>query len=128
MFVIPDNFDWLEPWERLTDEYETFSDSESNADTPFKILNAELHREMPAGHVLYGLDTKVVAVCTWTHNDFIFVTSEPDKPIALVHLTWSEETDPAWPHATVFCSIEEWLAEMKEWAAEWQHHRANDNG
>lgn len=120
MFAIPDEFEWLEPWRRLANEYEPCPFSDSRGNNPFEILNNELHREMPIGHELHGLDTEVVALCVWTHQDFLFVTNNPEKPIALVHLTWSKETDPTWPHTTVFRNIDEWRAEMKEWAAEWQ--------
>lgn len=124
MFAIPDEFEWHEPWQPVTADYEPWPFPQQQGRTPFEILNNELHREMPIGHALYGLDTVFIAVCTWTHKDFIVATNAPDKPIALVHLTWSEETDPIWPRTTVFRRVEDWCAEMKEWAAEWQQVKA----
>lgn len=86
--------------------------------SPFESLNEELHREIPPGHLLYGLTTTVVAVCTVTHKDFIFATNDPVQPIALVHLMGTKGTTPKWPYTTVFRTLDEWTAEMKEWNAE----------
>ena len=84
MFVIPESFLWSPPWIKIPDDYIALSsddlfsteDDEETADGPHKTLNDELHREMAEGHVLYGLATEVVAVCTVTHKDFVYVTDD----------------------------------------------------
>lgn len=123
MFVIPDEFPWPPPWIKLPDNYVALNtdalfaadfDDETTGGAD-KVLNDELHREMPEGHILYQLATKVVAVCTVTHKDFVYVTDDPDKPIAIVHLTWSQETNPAWPRTQVISSLHDLELEVQKW-------------
>lgn len=118
MFKIPVDFEWLNPWVPIDDpdmcaEFgPLFGDPIDNSD-PIPALIEELHREMPVGHILYGLSVNVVAFCAADHNEFLFVTDEPSKPIAHVHLTWSIESDPKWPHTTIYRTLDEWAAQMK---------------
>ena len=71
---------------------------------------------MPEGHLLFGLNTKVVSVCTVTHKDFVFVTDDNSKPIAIVHLTWSSETDPLFPHTRIIPSLKGLEIEVRRWS------------
>ncbi|WP_425618945.1 hypothetical protein NA78x_002666 [Anatilimnocola sp. NA78] len=117
MFVIPESFSWSHPWIKIPDDYISFpSDHLTTVGTPHQILNAELHREMPEGHTLYARATEVVAVCTVTHKDFVFVTDDASKPIAIVHLTWSLETNPIWPRTQIIASLEHLKLEIRKWA------------
>lgn len=123
VFSFPGDYEWLEPWIPITNDYVPFAwpiddDPESewgqSTESPFKVLNDELHREMPPGHLLHGLTTAVVAACTVTHKDFIFVTDDRTRPIACVHLTWSCETDPDFPFACTYKSLDDWAAAMHQ--------------
>lgn len=118
MFTIPIDFEWLTPWIPIDEPAQReefgplFADPDENA-APAPTLIEELYREMPAGHVLCGMSVNVVAFCAADHNEFIFVTDNPNKPIACVHLTWAIETDPKWPHTDVYRSVDEWAVQMK---------------
>jgi hypothetical protein len=58
-------------------------------------LRAELLRELSAGHVLHGLDLRVIARAL--PRDEVIVTAGEDT-VALVHLTWSGHAETApWP-------------------------------
>ena len=123
VFVIPETFLWSPPWIKIPSDYiaintdDLFSTDleDDTTETPYKVLNDELHREMPEGHVLYQLTTEVVAVCTVTHKDFVYVTDDPEKPIAIVHLTWSQESNPIWPRTQVFTSLQDLESELLKW-------------
>lgn len=71
-------------------------------------LEAELAREVPVGHVLAGLP--VIAVAARKLRKEI-VYRLPDGRWAWVHLTWTRETDPAWPSTVV---AESWAALVEE--------------
>lgn len=62
-------------------------------------LEAELEREVSAGHVL--CDRAAVAVAIRRHRkEAIFWLSDRSE-WALVHLTWSAESDPRWPSTEI---------------------------
>jgi hypothetical protein len=117
MFSIPQDYEWLAPWASIEDEGlhiclgRAFPDAcnESVAER----LVEELRREMPDGHVLCKLGLQVVAYCEADPNEFLFVTDDPAKPVACVHLTWQEETDPTWPYTRVYGSLAEWTEQME---------------
>ena len=81
--------------------------------SPYQLLAAELHREMAAGHKLFGEEVHAVAAHTLTHKDFLFTSSNPAKPIACVHLTWASESDPTWPMTNVYKTLADWQSEMQ---------------
>jgi len=130
MFEFPADFVWLYPWIPLEDDYEVLNMETLGSNDSFDTANAnltaseivvrELHREMPTSHKLFGLKLKAVAVCTITHKDFLLVTDDSEKPIAYAHPTWKVETDPSWPMAKTFRTLEEWENEM---AMEYQRNR-----
>jgi hypothetical protein len=87
--------EWLEPWQRL----------EASGDAFVR----ELHKEVPARHVLHGLS--VIAVARRIdRDDVLFATPDPTKPLAVVHLTWAgrTESDPQWPYTTLYESWRDW--------------------
>ena len=68
----PPQLEWLEPWQRF----------EASGDAFVR----ELQKEVPAQHVLHGL--QVIAVARRIDCDeVLFATSDPTKPLAVVHLT-----------------------------------------
>lgn len=57
-------------------------------------LNRALGRELAPGHVLAGMS--VTAVARATGADEVAFLCE-DGRLAMVHMTWTPQTDPAWP-------------------------------
>ena len=91
----PTDFEWLEPWMPESDEDGS--------------LVEELRREICDRHILFGVDARAVGTridC----DDVLFVTDNPHKPIAVVHLTWKLETDPKWPFTSIFDSWQDWIS------------------
>ena len=85
--------EWLEPWEYFVD----------GASAP-----AELEREMPSGHVLYG--RKAVCIARrYDCDDVLFRLPDGPAPYAVVHLTYRRENNPEWPWTVLFSSLEEWV-------------------
>ncbi len=74
-------------------------------------LKAELAREVPAGHVLFG--KSVIAKAVGRHPDDV-VFQLDDGRYATVHLTWSQESDPQMPYTLVFEDLAS-LARCREW-------------
>jgi hypothetical protein len=92
---IPPNLVWLEPWQRLEGPEDGFV--------------RELEKELPPQHVLYGVAVVPVAQridC----DDVLFATTDPMKPLAVVHLTWRgwTESNPNWPHTRLYGSWLDW--------------------
>jgi hypothetical protein len=85
------NLQWLEPWEPATPG-----------------LEAELKREVSPGHPLFGRE----AICVGRRGDrddaLFFLPGSPD-PLAVVHLTWRPEKNPAWPHTVFYSSLDDWV-------------------
>lgn len=72
-----------EPW---------YSPDEQDA----RLLEAEARREIAAGHELQGSDLVATARCAGCDNA-VFRCS--DDSFAMVHLTWSQQSEtPPWPH------------------------------
>lgn len=69
-------------------------------------LSNELQRELPAGHELHGRQFTALARCVG-EDDVVFETRDGSRRIYLVRLTWTRESNPEWPSATEFESIEE---------------------
>jgi hypothetical protein len=58
-------------------------------------LRAELLRELSAGHVLHGVDLRVIARALPQDEVVVETTS---GQVALVHLTWTGHAEsPPWP-------------------------------
>jgi hypothetical protein len=71
-------------------------------------IEAELHREICPGHVLFG--KRVSAVGQRQDQDhFLFVLHDGNNLLARVHLTFHKETNPAWPHTDLYESVSVWL-------------------
>jgi hypothetical protein len=96
---------YLEPWWSV-DEINEF--------------HKELERETTKGHVLHGISTKCIAR-RQDQDDFLFQLTDGSGRFVVVHLTWSEERDPAWPWAELYNDFNDWrtrrmLPDAKEWA------------
>ncbi len=64
-------------------------------------MEKELKREVSKGHLLKG--QKSIALARMDgRDDFLFNTPHMSDSIHVVHLTWSKESDPAWPMGTGF--------------------------
>ncbi|TWT61261.1 hypothetical protein [Rubinisphaera italica] len=89
MLEIPSNFEWLKPWEPYSDEGNF-------------VLN-EFHIEICENHTLFGMNVRVVGRRS-DCDDVLFITDDLQKPIVVVHLTWTGkvETDPTWPDTRIF--------------------------
>jgi hypothetical protein len=72
---------------------------------------AELRRELPIGHALYG-ERAVARAIGQDPDDVVFQL--PDGRLAAVHLTWNVESRPEWPHVLIFADLEA-LAKSNEW-------------
>ena len=70
-------------------------------------LVGELRRELPAGPVLHGVPVAPIARRQDT-DDVLFALNDGTGRVAMVHLTWAVESDPAWPATSVYSSLESW--------------------
>jgi hypothetical protein len=61
------------------------------------VLEGELARELSLQHVLHGRTATAVAVHERRKESIFWLPVS--RLWAIVHLTWSEETDPRWPSA-----------------------------
>src|SRR5262245_29714330 len=86
---------WWAPWRPIPPE--------QGAETV-----AELQREMPSGHVLFGRDVQAVGR-RQDCDDVLFYLGESFPQFAVVHLTYARETRPEWPNTTMFDTLEAWI-------------------
>jgi hypothetical protein len=100
---------WPEPWRPLTDEAEALAFGRvMNSEVACTVLG-ELHREIGAGHPLFGVECQPIAFNAEGEKEFLFLTNRPDKPLAMVHFTWHTESDPYYPSVMSFSSIADFL-------------------
>lgn len=109
-------FAWPAPWRRL-DHSEISNDVIAGHDcaelaVDFTFFEAELRREVPAGHLLHGVECRAVARSRDHPDEFIFATNRPGMPVAFVHLTWAVESNPAFPYTVGYPS---WVAFQEAW-------------
>jgi hypothetical protein len=73
----------------------------------------ELHRELPAGHVLKNVEVSVVAR-RHDRDDVLYALDVGSARLALVHLTWGKarEVDMKWPTTKFFDNHQSWLEYM----------------
>jgi len=73
-------------------------------------LETELRNEVSPDHVLYGVEAVSVARRT-DNDDVLFFLPAHEKPLAVVHLTWSGKRDwqPDFPATIFFSSFEDWV-------------------
>lgn len=88
--------EWLAPWEPVDDPASR------------TLFEAELKRELCAGHVLFGAVVSLVGRHRG-RDDFLFQLE--DGGFAQVHLTWSRETNLLWPATDFYETWDEWVGE-----------------
>ena len=98
---IPEGLQLVKPWEVIHDTPQVQGHAER--------LSTELQRELPSTHVLFGI--RATAIAHRIDQDDVLFELEGQMPLAVVHLTWSRETDPRWPETTLFESWEHWAEE-----------------
>jgi hypothetical protein len=69
---------------------------------------AELHREMSAGHVLFGRSVQTVGR-RQDCDDVLFYLGESAPQLAVVHLTYAREIRPEFPKTALFDTLEAWV-------------------
>jgi hypothetical protein len=69
---------------------------------------AELRREMPTGHILYGRTVQTVGH-RQDCDDILFYLGDSAPRFAVVHLTYAQETKPEWPSTMLFDSLQSWI-------------------
>ena len=119
MLELPAEFEWLAPWSPLTNDADPHAleggQIQAELESGQTIANglvAELRREMPAGHRLFNCELRVIGKCDADHNEFLYATNDATAPIACVHLTWKTESNANWPHADIYATLDEWIAQM----------------
>ena len=68
----------------------------------------ELRNEITSGHALCDFNISVLAR-RHDRDDVLFALNDGSNRVAVVHLTWKNEQNPAWPKAMLFESLEAWL-------------------
>ena len=91
----PSQIQWRVPWWPIP--------AEQDAGTV-----AELQREMPAGHVLFGRTVQAVGR-RQDCDDVLFYLGESVPQFAVVHLTYARETRPEWPSTALFDTLDAWI-------------------
>ncbi|MGX5858694.1 hypothetical protein ACWKW6_33890 [Dyadobacter jiangsuensis] len=87
------NRDWLEPWEKISDDQAMF-------------IKAQLVKEITWSHPLFGL--QLTPIGRSGANDDILVSLITGK-LAVVHLTWGNPGDHLWPSIVLYDSWEEFV-------------------
>lgn len=77
-------------------------------------LHAELQRELPKGHLLYGVEVETFAAAIG-NDDFLFRHINEPARFTVVHLTWIGDTEINAEHPTVefHGTYAEFLAEQE---------------
>src|ERR1700761_3179787 len=93
--------EWLEPW------YAVSTGAAGVAST----LERQLAIEVPPGHILFGVQVKLIA--RGNGDDAMFELMEGSGRVAGVHLAWSKSTERLpFPGAAVYGSLEEWASQV----------------
>jgi len=89
----PTTIDWRHPWVPIDDRF---------------AAERELKREAPHGHILFGR-APIAIGRRLDCDDFLFYLDEDPPRFAVVHLTYNIETNPHWPAAEIFDTLEDWV-------------------
>lgn len=86
---------WREPWGTITPEYARKAEE-------------ELRHEMCAGHVLFERSVRAIGLGRGG-DDVLFYLGDKPPRLAVVHLTYQQETDPNWPHTELYTTLGDWV-------------------
>jgi len=92
----PAQIQFREPWRPIPHDYASKAE-------------AELHREMCAGHVLFGRTVTAVGINGIDCDDILLYLGDTPPQFAVVHLTWKQESDPEWPWTVLYDSLTAWV-------------------
>jgi hypothetical protein len=94
---VPKNVTMLVPWREVP--------ADEGA-----LMDAQLQRELSLKHPLYGVMAKAVAR-TGARDDVLFELTGHEKPLADVHLTWSQKPlhTPKFPTTKFYATWEDWV-------------------
>jgi hypothetical protein len=67
-------------------------------------LEEQLQRELPSGHALVSIPVRAIAQRVGC-DDVLFQLEDGSYRVAVVHLTFSINYNPAWPATTFFSSL-----------------------
>jgi hypothetical protein len=83
---------WKDPWYSIEGQAEIQG-----------MLEAELAKELPPGHVLSGRPVRAIGQ-RCDNDDVLYVLEDERSGYAVVHLTWcrGREEAPPWPVTTLF--------------------------
>ena len=77
-------------------------------------FEAELRREVKAGHLLFGLPLAAIGR-RYDQDDVLFAVSDGSDRVAEVHLTWAaKKENPPWPWTSIFNSFAEWVESVED--------------
>ena len=94
------NFEWLSPWWSTASQDDEFH-------ATFK---RELESELCSDHLLYGIDTRLIA--RGNGDDALFELLDGSGRLAVVHLTWARHPEPLpWPGTEIYNSLESFVIE-----------------
>ena len=92
--------EWLDPWWSTDDEDADFHDT----------FVRQLDVEVPPGHPMYGLPTKLMA--RGEGDDALFGILDGSGRVAVVHLTWTKGQERLpWPVTEIYQSIGAFVSE-----------------
>ena len=87
--------EFLEPWYAVEDS---------------AAIERQLRSELPGNHVLANVPLAAVAH-RQDQDDFLFLLNDGSERVAVVHLTYSLNTNPLWPHTQFYASLPAWATE-----------------
>jgi hypothetical protein len=105
---------WPEPFARIMDEHAALAFGRAMNRAVASSVLGELHREICPTHPLFGVKCRPLAFDARIKKAFLFETDRPKLPLAVVHFTWTVESDPRWPWTTSFANIEEFFAWVRQ--------------
>jgi hypothetical protein len=119
MIDLPGAFAWPAPWAPLGDEKQRLGlpavrNEVFGGEPVASSIVEELRREVCSDHPLAGHRCVPVAYNREDENEFVFLTSNPELLVAVVHLTWKQEASPKWPWTYGFRSLEEFKASVEQ--------------
>ncbi len=80
---------------------------------------AEFARELHSAHVLFGIPARAIAL-RQDRDDAAFELQDGSSRVAVVHLTYSRESDPQWPATTFYSNRAEFFERVAADHAEFE--------